>query len=276
MRRSLLAACCLFMACLYSAAQPTWGFRGGVGVDKKISKGMSAGLEARYHQTDDFQRTDRWSLGVSLSKRLYRNEAKTFSVKSAVGYKFMKVYNDWSTKYKGDLAIAVNNDLDPQYYIDNNYDFNLNNSYVETRHRVTASVQAAAEFGRFKISLRESYQFTHRDSADFVKDKYRYEDNSWTVKSSPDGKSPSNSNVLRSKVNMDYDIPHWKLDPFVSYEMFNGIDDSFKIEKSRITAGVEFSINKKHNFEVAYLWQNQHDDDEPAGSFICFDYTLEF
>ena len=73
MRRSLLAACCLFMACLYSAAQPTWGFRGGVGVDKKISKGMSAGLEARYHQTDDFQRTDRWSLGVSLSKRLYRN-----------------------------------------------------------------------------------------------------------------------------------------------------------------------------------------------------------
>ena len=81
----------------------------------------------------------------------------------------MKVYNDWSTKYKGDLAIAVNNNLDPQYYIDNNYDFNLNNSYVETRHRVTASVQAAAEFGRVKISLRESYQFTHRDSADFVK-----------------------------------------------------------------------------------------------------------
>ena len=147
---------------------------------------------------------------------------------------------------------------------------------METRHRVTASVQAAAEFGRFKISLRESYQFTHRDSADFVKDKYRYEDNSWTVKSSMDGKSPSNSNVLRSKVNMDYDIPHWKLDPFVSYEMFNGIDDSFKIEKSRITAGVEFSINKMHNFEVAYLWQNQYDDDEPAGSFICFDYTFEF
>lgn len=276
MRRSFFLASCALMVCLTSTAQTTWGFRGGVGVDKKIAKGMSAGFEARYHQFDNFQSTDRWSVGASLSKRLYRNEAKTFNVKSSVGYKFMKVYNEWSTKYKGDPEIVVKDDLDPQYYIDNNYDFNLNNAYMETRHRITASVQAAAEFGRFKISLRESYQFTHRDSAEYVKDKYRYDDNSWTIKSSPDGKSPSNTNVLRSKISMDYDIPHWKLDPFVSYEMFNGMDDSFNVEKSRITAGVEFSIQKKHNFEVAYLWQNQHDDDEPAGSFICLDYTFEF
>ena len=63
---------------------------------------------------------------------------------------------------------------------------------------------------------------------------------------------------------MDYDIPHWKLDPFVSYEMFNGIDDSFKIEKSRITAGVELSIYKEQDVAVAYLSQNQHGEEVPA------------
>ena len=86
----------------------------------------------------------------------------------------------------------------------------------------------------------------------------------------------SNKNVLRSKIGIDYNIPHWKYDPFISYELFNGIDNAFKTDKSRITAGIEFSFNKMHNFEVAYMWQNQHDDDEPAGSFICLGYKYEF
>ena len=49
-----------------------------------------------------------------------------------------------------------------------------------------------------------------------------------------------------------------------------------KTEKSRLTAGVEFSFKKMHNFEVAYMWQNQHDDDEPAGSFVCLSYKFDF
>ena len=107
--------------------------------------------------------------------------------------------------------------------------------------------------------------------------KYRYKDGKWkdpeTVK---DGKPATNKNMLRSKLALDYDIPHWKYDPFISYELFNSLDNGFQTQKSRIQAGVEFSINKKHNFEVAYLWQNQHDDDEPAGSFICLDYKFTF
>lgn len=276
MRRSLFLASCALMVCLTSTAQATWGFRGGVGVEKKITKGMSAGFEARYHQFDNFQSTDRWSVGASLSKRLYRNEAKTFNVKAGLGYKYMHVYNGWETKYKDNVE-GIQDNLEPEYYISNGYDFNLNNSYVDSRHRVTTSVQAAVELGRLKLSLREAYQFTHTDSAQFSKDKYRFKNGEFDrMETVSDGKSSSDKNVLRSRIVIDYDIPHWKLDPFVSYEMFNGIDDSFNVEKSRITAGVEFSFQKKHNFEVAYLWQNQHDDDEPAGSFICLDYTFEF
>ena len=275
MKRSFAVVLGTLVLSMPLMAQGTWGLRGSLGLEKKISKGLDASVEAKYHQADNFQSIDRWSIGTSVSKRVYRNDSKTFNVKAGLGYKFLKVYNDWSTKYKDNVA-GVESGLDPQYYIDNNYDFNLNDSYVDSRHRMTASVQAAADLGRLRVSLRESYQFTHTDSAEFSKDKYRYKDNAWTVKTEPDGKSASNSQILRSRVNIEYDIPHWKYDPFISYELFNGIDDGFKAEKSRITAGIEFSFNKKHNFEVAYMWQNQHDNDEPAGSFICLDYTFDF
>ncbi|MBO4724578.1 MAG: DUF2490 domain-containing protein [Bacteroidaceae bacterium] len=275
MRRSLILFLAIALFPVSMTAENNWGLRSGIGVEKKITKGLDAGVEAKYYQTDNFKNTDRWSIGLSLDKRLYRNEAKTFTVKAGLGYKYMNVYNGWETKYKGNLT-GIEDDLEPQYYIDNGYNFNFNNSYVDSRHRATASLQAALEAGRFKITLRESYQFTHTDSVEYPKDKYRFKNDAWTINTVQDGKSASNKQVLRSKVSLDYNIPHWKYDPFVSYELFNGIYDGFKAEKSRITAGIEFSFNKMHNFEVAYMWQNQHDDDEPAGSFICLGYKLEF
>ena len=275
MRKIILTVIGLSLMSLPAMSQSNWGLRSSIGAEKKIAKGFDAGLEARYHQTDNFRNTDRWSVGVSLSKRLYRNEAKTFNVKASLGYKYMNVYNDWSTKYKGDDE-GIENGLDPQYYVNNGYSFNLNNAYVDSRHRVTASLQAAVELGQFKLSLRESFQYTHTDSAQYVKDKYRVDNDIWTINSESDVKSASNSQKLRSKITLDYNIPHWKYDPFVSYELFNAIDKGFKVDKSRITAGVDFSFNKMHNFEVAYMWQNQHDDDEPAGSFICLSYKIDF
>lgn len=277
MRRTLVISLFTLALAMPITAQTTWGLRTAIGAEKKITKGFDAGVEFKYHQADNFKSTDRWSVGVSLSKRLYRNKAKTFNVKAGLGYKYLNVYNGWATKYKDDPTLGIEDGLDPQYYLSNNYDFNYSDTYVDHRHRVTASLQASAELGRFKVSLRESYQFTHTDSVEYDKVKYRYKDGKWkdpeTVK---DGKPATNKNMLRSKLALDYDIPHWKYDPFISYELFNSLDNGFQTQKSRIQAGVEFSINKKHNFEVAYLWQNQHDNDEPAGSFICLDYKFTF
>ena len=275
MRRTLIIAL-LSVVFMPMTAQTNWGLRTGIGVERKIAKGLDAGLEANYHQTDNFKFTDRWSIGASLSKRLYRNEAKTFNVKAGLGYKYLNVYRDWSTKYKGDESLGIEDGLDPIYYRDNNYDFNVSDTYVESRHRITTSLQAAFEVGRLRFTLRESYQFTHTDSVTYDKDKYRYKNGAWTVNTVTDGKSASNKQMLRSKVGIDYNIPNWKYDPFVSYELFNSIDKSFETQKSRITAGVDFSFNKKHNFEVAYMWQNQHDDDEPTGSYICVNYEFTF
>lgn len=292
MRKFLITAG-LFLISVSLSAQTNWGLRSGIGVEKKITKGLDAAVEAKYYQTDNFSKTDRWSIGLSLGKRLFRNKAKTFNVKAGLGYKYMNVYHDWSTKYKDDTD-GIENKLEPLFYFNNAFDFNLKNGYIDTRHRATVSLQAAVELGRFKISLRESYQFTHTDSAIYAVDKYRHDDGQtiwedkgysyfrevagtdYYLKTDNSVKPASNKNALRSKINVDYDIPNWKYDPFVSYELFNGIDNGFKTEKSRLTAGVEFSFKKMHNFEVAYMWQNQHDDDEPAGSFVCLSYKFDF
>lgn len=289
MRRAL--AITLFFATLAVPAfgQNNWGLRTGIGLEKSISKGLDASLEAKLHQTDNFRTTDRWSIGISLSKRLYRNAAKTFNVKAAVGYKFLSVYNGWSTKFKGDSTLIIADGMEPLFYKKRGYDFNYYDTYTQLRHRLTASVQASYELGQFKFSLREMYQYTYADSTDYTVYRYRYasQEKDWTKKgytkvpsenyylrTDIDGKAASCSNVLRSRINIDYNIPHWKYDPFISYELFNNIDNGFKAEKSRITAGVDFSFKKKHDFEVAYMWQNQHDDDEPAGSFICLSYKF--
>ena len=293
MRKSLVLALSICLMPLAALAQPNWGLRSGVGLEKKIAKGLDAGVDFKYYQTDNFRNTDRWSIGLSLDKRLYRNKAKTFTVKAALGYKYMNVYHSWSTKYKDD-AEGVENRLEPIFYIKNTFDFNVKNGYVDTRHRATASLQAAVELGRFKISLREAYQFTHTDSAIYAVDKYRHDDGKtiwedkgyryepkikadikYYVKNDNSVKAASDKSVLRSKINIDYDIPNWKYDPFISYELFNNLGKGLKTEKSRINVGIEFSLNKKHNFEVSYLWQNNHDDDEPAGSFVCLGYKFE-
>lgn len=295
MRRSLYIAVVCILASMPMAAQSTWGLRTSVGTEKKIGKGLDAGMEFNYYQADNFKTTDRWNVGLSLSKRLFRNKAKTFNVKAGLGYKYLNVYQGWNTKYKGDRT-DVEDGLDPYYYKKRGYNYNFYDSYVDIRHRVTASLQATMEFGKIKVSLRESYQFTHSDSLENYVMRFRYVNPDEEEKDdkiaeltdkgySPyegnyykksDGKSASDKNLLRSRISVDYNIPHWKYDPFVSYELFNSLDKAFEVQKSRITAGVDFSFNKKHNFEVAYMWQNQHDDDEPAGSFICVDYKFTF
>lgn len=256
-------------------AQNNWGLYSSLGVEKGMSKGLSANLDAQYRQTDNFKSTDRWSVGASVSKRLYRNDSKTFAVKAGLGYKYMTVFNGWSTKYKGaDPSVADN--LDAQYYFDGKHDFNLNSAYRDQRHRISASVQASMDMGRARLTWREVFQYTHTCGASFTKEKYRFDNGSYKIKTESDYKAAQDKNVLRSRLGVDYNIPKCKFDPFASLELFNGLGGSFQLQKTRLTAGFEFSLNKKHHFEVAYLWQNQYDDDEPAGSVIDLGYTFKF
>lgn len=281
MKRIIITTLLAAILPLAMYAQSNWGLITNIGIDKQITKGFHIGAEALYYQTDNFKNTDRWGLGVSVEKRLYRNFLKTFDIKASAGYRFMNVYNGWSTKYKG-ADPAIKDKLAPQYYIDGQHNFNHNHPYSDFRHRVTASIQASYKKYRFNISLREKYQFTHTNSADYNKDKYRFkydedrESKILTSSTVQDTKAAKNKSVLRSRIKLNYDIAGYPIKPFISYELSNTLDKDFTLDKTTFCAGLKFSILKKHDVELSYQHQDKTDTIEPIEAYLCVGYTYSF
>ena len=50
-----------------------------VGAEKKLLKGLEIGVDAEYRLSDNLKRTDRWSVGASVSYRVFRNQSKSIS-----------------------------------------------------------------------------------------------------------------------------------------------------------------------------------------------------
>ena len=108
---------------------------------------------------------------------------------------------------------------------------------------------------RLGISLRERWQYTYRPEA--IEKRYDIDEGTWTnIK----GKG---KNVLRSRLQLSYDIPHWKFDPFVSAEAFNA---NSGLQKTRYTVGVDYKLQKKHNFSLNYKYQRVNNDDDDMES----------
>ena len=83
-------------------------------------------------------------------------------------------------------------------------------------------------------------------------------------------------NVLRSRLQLSYDIPHWKFDPFVNAEMFN---DDGGIQKMRYQVGIDYKYKKQHVFALTYRYQNVNndDDDQDVNShLIGLSYKFKF
>ena len=80
---------------------------------------------------------------------------------------------------------------------------------------------------------------------------------------------------MRSRVQINYDIPNCHFEPYVSAEMYNG----WSVEKMRYTAGVDWKITKKHAVGAYYLYQAVHDDDddnEPNLHILGLEYKFKF
>ena len=82
-------------------------------------------------------------------------------------------------------------------------------------------------------------------------------------------------NVLRSRFQVSYNIPRSKVSPFANVEIYN----SWSLDKTRLSAGAEWSITKKHSVEAFYRFQsvNSTDDDHDTNSHILgLGYTFSF
>ena len=105
-------------------AQSGTGLWTSAGVKKDMPKGMNAEFDAEWRQTGFFTGTDRWSIGASVSKRLYRNKSKSFNIKADLGYKYLSSNRQAYTIDKRDPELFDQEDgMSRDYYIENGIDF---------------------------------------------------------------------------------------------------------------------------------------------------------
>ena len=131
------------------------------------------------------------------------------------------------------------------------------------------SLAGSVDWGRFDFSLRERWQYTYRPVAKGK--KYDVDNDEW------DDVKSKGKHALRSRLQIGYNIPKCKVDPFVNVEMFNYQGGE---RKMRYQVGVEYKLNKQNVFGLAYRYQtvnNDDDDDGDANShLIGLSYKFKF
>ena len=140
-------------------------------------------------------------------------------------------------------------------------------SYWGVRHRFNVTLTASHKIQRVELSLRERWQYTYRPSK--MIDNFDFDEGEWEdyeVK----GKG---KNVLRSRLQLDWDIPKCKFDPFASVELHT----TRQLDQTRIIVGVNHSIKKKHSFKLFYRGQLYSDQsDNTSIHFVGMGYTYKF
>ena len=228
-----------------AAQESDFGIWYSAGAEKKVNQKLSLGVEGEFRTRNDSKTADRWSGGLSAEYKLLRG------LKLSAGYNLLYDNNQEKITY--------------------NTDGSLNNwrpSYWGLRHRFNVALTGALDLGNFSFSLRERWQYTWRPE----KDTKRYDfDNDWWEYTTVRSKS---RHLLRSRLQVEYNIPHCKVDPYASVELFNAM----KLQKTRFTLGADWKYQKKHVVGLFYRYQsvNSNDDDEPDRHILGLSYKFKF
>ena len=245
-----------------------------IGAEKKISKKWGVEMEGEFRTADALNEVSRYSIGVSTDYKI------NSWLKVDAGYVFMRDFSreDKSLKWEED---EYNEDGALDY---SKYELDIEEAYWKTRHRVNVSLTGSVKFNRFKISLRERVQYTYQmkttiNQTEYDVTKYSeegwgwlYGDNLWQVdtespKVKEDEKGGKHSFVLRSRLQVEYDIKGVPFEPYASVEMHNALN-GFGIKKMRYTIGVDYKINKKHSVGLYYRYQDFTGSDEGESTHI--------
>lgn len=229
--------------------------------------GLGLDFDLGFRAGNNLKNVDRWSAGVALNYNLF-----TF-LKVGGGYTYIYSYSPTSevTKYKkdddGNLALDPNGQA-----IYNGY--NVTQGYWRNKNRFHFDIKGQHTFGRFTISLRERYQatiFNHTSTEEY---KYRFntsidqEGNKQYVlkpgypEENIDEKKHKTTHYLRSKLEIDYNIPHCKVNPYAWVMFSNNLSNGFSTDKRRYSAGADWKIKKGMHLSFGYVYNHGNDDDE--------------
>ena len=223
------------------------GLIASVEASHKFSKKASASVELEFRSRNDFRTADRVSLGASIS------------------YKVLP----W-LKASGGYDLLIDNNHEKITYQDDGLSYNnWRPSYWGVRHRFNVTLTGSCKVQRVELSLRERWQYTYRPSK--LIDNFDFDEGEWEDHEVR-GKG---KNVLRSRLQLEWDIPKCKFDPYASVE-FHTTD---MLEKTRFIVGVNHTIKKMHNFKFYYRYQRVNSNagvDEPNIHLVGLDYTYKF
>ena len=271
---ALLAAMFMFAPLCNANAQNSeneFGIWATVEASKNINKKFKVVGDVEFRTTDFVNDIERRTVGVKVEYKILK------WLKANVGYSFMYTHKPEEVKMKYDDIVT---DIEGNNFVN----YNIDHDYWVVRDRFYATISGEHKIGRFEIGLRERLQYTHTSSGWTNETKYRYDlgddvlstdDNQWTNETEPEFKEAKNNLTLRSRLNVKYDIPNCKINPFASVELYTRLDEWKGCDKLRYRVGGSYKINKDNSISFFYLYQDANDDDEPKGHAIGFEYSID-
>lgn len=87
-------------------------------------------------------------------------------------------------------------------------------------------------------------------------------------------------NKLRLKLKLDYNIKKWKLDPYLSNEIFRSTNNALgnSWETYRLSMGTKFKFNKQHSLGAFYGMETELNESNPKTTYLFglgYKYTLK-
>ncbi|GAE83605.1 DUF2490 domain-containing protein [Bacteroides reticulotermitis] len=232
----------LAMPDILYAQEDDFGVWTSAEVKKKIFPGLDASLEGEFRTRDGLKTVERWSGSAGLSYKMLR------WLKASADYSYIRYYQPMEVTGKGNYI--------PEYW--------------QPKHRLSISLTGKTDWRRFTFSLRERWQYTYRPSQSVP--KFDGDDGSPKSDEYISGKG---RNVLRSRLQVEYDIRKSAFTPYTSLELSHSLSNG-AYEKMRWTLGTEWKLSKRHAIDFYYLYQNKTDDDEANGHVLGAGYSFNF
>lgn len=208
----------------------------------KAAGGLNVFAEGDYRTHDGVSGTERWSGTAGLDYKVCRY------LKLTAGYTYIHQRTQTEITKKGNII--------PPYW--------------QPKHRAYFAVTGSYDWKRFTFSLRERYQYTYRTEQYVPK----FDDDGVTPKDD-ELIEAKHKHVLRSRLEVEYNIRKSGFSPFVSCELYNSLTEGFGREKTRWTVGSAYKFNKHHSVNLYYRYISQADSDEADGHVIGIGYRFK-
>ncbi len=272
MKKTIL---CLLMALMAvpTIAEDDFGIWSGISAEKKLNKKFSIEAGIGFRAEQKLKNASRWdfSLGAAYKPMKW--------LKISAGYMYIYDYSPEEAK--------VN-------YNDNNEvkGYNIDQGFWRSKHRAYFDATGKVDVGRFTFSLRERYQLSHSvaTTCDRIRlrnvvsegyngEKFLFDGKEYIVNAETfgtDDKPAKNEHILRSRLKAEYNIKGLPLNPFVSYEFHNLLNEGFDIDKTRLIVGTDWEITKKHKVSLAYLYQNGANKENTSNNLHAIEVSYKF